>query len=131
MLKRIRGDVKNNPVYKFRLYWRSLTEEEKKRMWSILTALRGQDENGDIDVKQCTTGRIRKELFMQHGLPYPCLVFPPPMDIPDEIKGIRQTFLQTPQHFQTHIFDAIDALSKYVFKGRLKDLNKVIGMDRS
>lgn len=130
MLKKIRGNIKNNPVYKFRLYWESLTVDEKKDMWSILTALRGQDQNGDDDVKQCTTGRIRKEFFMEHGMPYPCLVFPPPMDIPDEIKGIRATYFETPTHFQNHVDEAVDALSKYIFKSRLNDLRKVIGLDR-
>ena len=89
MLKKIRGNALNNPVYKFRMYWHSLTTEEKKDMWSILTALRGQDEIQNMDVKHCTTGRIRKELMMDHGMPYPILVFPPPMDIPDEVEHQR------------------------------------------
>ena len=131
MLKKIRGNAMNNPVYKFRLYWQSLTLQEKKDMWSILTALRGQDENGDMDVKQCTTGRIRKELFMEHGMDYPCLVFPPPMNIPDEIENIKETYALCPQHFKQHIFDAIIALSNYVFKQRIVDLYKFIGLDRS
>ena len=131
MLKKIKGKVENNPIWKFRVFWEALTQDERHDMWSILTALRAQDENGDFDVKHCTTGRIRKELFMEHGMPYPALVFSPPLDYEDEIVNIREAYRKAPFHFQTHICEAINALGKYVFKGRLKDIRKVVGLDRS
>ena len=70
---------KVNIVTKFREFWKSLSSQEQKALWDILTALRDNDVRdieGSIEVKGATTARIRGELL---GVPYsflPAVIHP-------------------------------------------------------
>ena len=52
-----------NYIKKFREYWQELDEESRLKMWYILTALRGPDENLSDEAKNKTTAKIRYFLF--------------------------------------------------------------------
>lgn len=113
--------MNKNLITKFRKFWRSLGELEQKRLWHILTALRGEDD-GEDDVKYRTTARIRGLLFgirlKDEGL---CGFFRPnPLD--DTTDTNRDLFKQSSEHFQSHIRIALNALEPYVKKEKFKDL---------
>lgn len=55
-----------NALDKFLSYWASLNEGDRLKMWDILTALRGPDDENDV-LKRLATGRIRYHLFKDAG----------------------------------------------------------------
>lgn len=131
MLKKIRGKIENNPIWKFRIFWNNLNQGERRDMWNILTALRGQDKDSDPDVKHSTTGRIRGELFAGDQLGYDLLVCINYPTLAEDIRMCREKLFDTPTHFQRHIQDATISLAKYIFKKRVNDLYKITRLDRS
>lgn len=136
MLKKIRRDnrysVLNNPIYKFRLFWRNFSDQEKLDVWNILTVLRGED-NGSGWLKSETTGRIRHEVFGDDRILEAHVIVTEGQIEADEIRPLRKIFLdnKTDIHWRHHFIKAVTSLSKYIFKSRLNDLYKVIGLDRS
>lgn len=138
MLKKIRGkdnrsSALNNPIYKFRRFWVDLNDQEKLDIWNILSALRGEDD-GSVWLKQETTGRIRHEVFGEdRTLDAHVICTEGQIDVGD-IRPLRKIFLDdktTSIHWRHHLINAVTSLSRYVFKSRLNDLYKVIGLDRS
>lgn len=138
MLKKFRGkdnrySVLNNPFYKFRRFWVDLSDQEKKDVWNILTVLRGED-GGSVWLKSETTGRIRYEIFGCDRVLDKRVICTEGQIEAEDIRGLRKIFLddkQTNAHWRHHLISAIKSLSKFVFKERLNDLYKVIGLDRS
>lgn len=137
MLKKIRGkdnrsSVLNNPLYKFRRFWVDLSDQEKIDIWNLLTILRGED-GGSGYLKAETTGRIRHEIFDHDRVLYGKVIFTEGQIKADEIRPLRRIFQdnKTDIHWRNHFYQAVKSLSKYVFKSRLNDLYKVIGLDRS
>lgn len=129
MLKKIRGKIENNPIYKFRQFWNSLSTVEQSYIWDILTALRGEDK-GDEQVKVNTTARIRAEFFNDDYCSRLALFKSHPIH-EDLIPHIKNFFTTANPHFRGHIHFAVIALTEYVYKKRINDLYKVIGLDRS
>lgn len=125
---------RNNVVTKFKSFWDELDKEEKKELWKILTALRGNDDSSSKyhEHEKClTTARIRGELFEAHsfepgieGYSYPSY-----SRIPDYAKK-RTREVTRPfrsacfSHFHSHIRSAIRILNKYRPEKNMRDLQK-------
>lgn len=132
MLKKIHGSALNNPLYLFRQFWVNLTDQEKLDIWSLLTVLRGED-GGSGWLKEATTGRIRHEIFGDDRVLEAHVICTEEHIPPDDIRPLRKIFLdnKTNIHWRNHLIQAVTSLSKFVFKSRLNDLYKIIGLDRS
>lgn len=113
--------MSKNLITKFRKFWRTLSPLEQKRLWGILSALRGEDE-GDSSLKHRTTGRIRGLLFgikLKHeGI----TGFFRPDPVEDQTNTHRDFFHKASGHFQSHIRIALNALKPYVKKEKFIDL---------
>lgn len=112
--------MSKNLITKFRKFWRTLSFMEQKRLWSIMTALRGED-GGNDDVKHRTTARIRGLLFgikLKKGTSG----FFKPNPIVDTTMTQRERFQGTSDHFKHHIREALYSLKPYVKKEKFKDL---------
>lgn len=138
MLKKFRDynnrySVLNNPLYKFRRFWVDLTDQEKLDIWNLLTILRGED-GGSQWLKSETTGRIRYEVFGDDRVLDKHVICTEGQTEADDLRSLRRVFLnekQTNAHWRHHCINAIKSLSKFVFKSNLKDLCKIVGLDRS
>lgn len=116
--------MSKNLITKFRKFWKTLTPMEQKRMYHILTALRGED-GGREDVKYRTTARIRGVLFgikLKKESPKAYLGFFRPNPILDTTITQVELFFRASKHFQHHIKDALNALKPYVRREKFKDL---------
>lgn len=128
MLKKIRGKVENNPIFKFRQFWESLKPKEQHDIWAILTVLRGEDGGSD-NLKYETTARIRWEFFEDRGLEAKVIISPE-FCCDDEIDKTKELLKEANIHFASHIRCAIYSLSRYVYKQRLNDLREIADQDR-
>ena len=116
--------MSKNLLTKFRKFWRTLSPVEQKRMYDIMTALRGED-GGREDVKYRTTARIRGLLFgikLKRESPKAYLGFFKPNPSYDTTTTQVTNFQCARKHFQHHIKDALKALKPYVKKEKFKDL---------
>jgi len=118
--------MSKNLLTKFRKFWRTLSPLEQKRLYDILTALRGEDD-GDGRMKDHTTARIRGLLFGEKLRHKGVKGFFMPR--PHEVSRETVRFLKgrMGRHFSWHIRDAIHALKPYVKKEKFTDLLKFIG----
>ena len=120
--------MSKNLLTKFRKFWRTLSPMEQKRLYDIMTVLRGEDE-GQSDVKIRTTARIRGLLLgakwkRENRNVYVGFFRPNP--IVDTTLTQRENFRKATKHFQHHVQEAIHALKPYVKKEKFKDLLRFI-----
>ena len=118
--------MSKNLITKFRSFWRTLTPTEQKRMYQIMTALRGED-GGNERTKYRTTARIRGLLFgirikEKSRCTYGFFKPNPYDDQTNEHREIFSSSLRTNMHFRHHIRDALQALKPYVKKEKFRDL---------
>lgn len=125
---------KDNLVFKFREFNNNLSEKERKDLWDILTALRGNDKNHAIEgAEKClTTARIRGELFnkkgFSHGIAgysYPSYSVTPKY-AKQQVEKVKKESKDFSSHFYAHIRTAILALSEYRPKKAMRDLQKFL-----
>lgn len=125
---------RDNLLFKFRKFNDNLSDEERKDLWDILTALRGNDKNHDLrGVEKClTTARIRGEFFgkksFSHGIggySYPSYSVTPKY-AKQKIREVEEKSRDGSSHFYAHIRNAILALSKYRPKKAMRDLQKFL-----
>ena len=109
---------KRNVVDKFVGFFRKLNSFERKNLWDLVSAFRGPD-SGDSKLKECTTERIRGEVFsdpdfsifwnetnrvMSGGL---IRVEPLTEDL---LKEGRKRLNEADWHFRAHIENALKVL---------------------
>lgn len=117
--------MSKNLITKFRKFWRTLSPLEQRRMYDIMTALRGEDD-GNARVKNHTTARIRGLLFGAKLAHKGVKGFFTPN--PRKIDNVTVHFLRGKmgRHFSWHICEAIAALKPYVEKKKFVDLKKFL-----
>lgn len=115
--------MKKNLIERFRGFWGTLTLREKKDLWDIMTALRGNDQENDT-LKYITTCRIRGELLgTEHKKSTTCIVYCSPNNkVIKRVACPRGVFSKSGWHSRHHTRSAIEALARYVPKKRIKDL---------
>lgn len=116
--------MSKNLLTKFRVFWRTLSPLEQRRLYDIMTALRGED-GGNDSLKYRTTARIRGLLFgikLKDGATGGLMGFFRSDPSIDRTSAQKDLFYKASVHWQGHIRDALRALKPYVKKGRFKDL---------
>ncbi len=126
---------KRNWLEKFQdFWWDDLTPIQRKRLWPVLTALRGPDEtnvktNGIAqDVKLGTTARIRYLLLgKMPKMKYDYWCWPVygylarEESRPTTIKQINKLS----NHFKNHVLHAVESLKPVIKKSEMKDLLEI------
>ena len=124
---------KDNLITKFRDFWCSLNWTEKKHIWDILTALRGNDDHSGFSghEKVLTTARIRGELFGENSFSdgiggYSHRFYSQvPSHAKKVVRQVKAKFInEAYSHFHDHVRNAIQALNHYRPKKSMRDLQK-------
>lgn len=125
---------KLNLVQKFREFYFALPKEEQEALFSIMTALRGEDNLGSCTLKTFTTARVRGALFgrsekdfCNRALCFASFKSAKKYDGNFSFDNeSMKLWRKSDTHFRAHIQSAIRALRKFGFKRTILDLMKFI-----
>lgn len=118
--KKTRRDL----IVKFREFWKNLSYTEQIRLWSIMAAIRGED-NSIQRTKHFTTARIRALFFGKKIFDTFSVAGDFSFNI-NSLSDTQKTDIRTSNsHFNRHVCSAIKALKPSVKKSKIKDLLEI------